>query len=161
MKRGNEETLDVPKVFNLVGFPIISFIASIRTVLSRLSRLNTCKPRSRKAVLMCLKTEKARTKSPILFIRKETYLRFLYCTHHSRIASCTYLICNATTKVFFIMWISCPTICLTCSSDRQNNQTLRNSCGRSVAPSATLHTATITVKIDGNKYMGVASTRRI
>lgn len=34
------------------------------------------------------------------FLRtRETYLRFLYCTRHSRIASCTYLICNATTKV--------------------------------------------------------------
>lgn len=36
---------------------------------------------------------------------EKTYLRFLYCTRHSRIASCTYLICNATTNILFIMYI--------------------------------------------------------
>ena len=38
------------------------------------------------------------------FIGKETYLLFLYCTRHSRIASCTYLICNATTENRLLSW---------------------------------------------------------
>lgn len=44
-----------------------------------------------------------------IFFRDMTYLRFLYCTRHSHIASCTYLICNATRKKksSFIIVVSC------------------------------------------------------